>query len=172
VARTPRELFATARQPGSARLLAFFPVDAAVPRVSPLEVRQSAATRYVVAAVHFLIFRQHLPFLYSAVTDAQCAIPLDASFAGILVRAVLTVDTTFLILFFHFLPVSLSTFIGNGIAPGSRGAVSPAVLSATERNRKFNRALVFPLSTCDRIDRSARACFLFPGFSAGTLGRA
>jgi len=55
----------------------------------------------LLAAVHFLIFVSIVRF-YSAVTDRDALFLSMLSFAGILAAAVLTVDTTFLILFFIF----------------------------------------------------------------------
>ena len=83
--------------------LAFFPVDAAV--LSRFSVGSSSNPPLfaaLLAAVHFLIFVSIVRF-YSAITDRDALFLSMLAFAGILAAAVLTVDTTFLVLFFIFL---------------------------------------------------------------------
>ena len=154
--------------------LAFFPVDALV--LSRFSVGNSANPplfAMLLAAVHFLIFVSIVRF-YSAVTDRDALFLSMLSFAGILAAAVLTVDTTFLVLFFVFLLFGVSTFIGMELRRGAAGAVSPAVHLHTARDRKLNRALCFSaLSVAiGSIALGGVLFFFFPRFSAGYLGRA
>ena len=154
--------------------LAFFPVDALV--LSRISVGNSANPplfAMLLAAVHFLIFVSIVRF-YSAVTDRDALFLSMLSFAGILAAAVLTVDTTFLVLFFVFLLFGVSTFIGMELRRGAAGAVSPAVHLHTTRDRKLNRALCFSaLSVAiGSIALGGVLFFFFPRFSAGYLGRA
>src|SRR5437870_5863575 len=94
----------------------------------------------LLGVVHFLIFVTIVRF-YSAVTDRDALFLSMLSFAGILAAAVLTVDTTFLILFFIFVLFGVSTFVGMELRRGAVGAVSPALHAHTARDRKLNRAL-------------------------------
>jgi hypothetical protein len=154
--------------------LAFFPVDALV--LSRFSVGNSANPplfAMLLAAVHFLMFVSIVRF-YSAVTDRDALFLSMLSFAGILAAAVLTVDTTFLVLFFVFLLFGVSTFIGMELRRGAAGAVSPAVHLHTARDRKLNRALCFSaLSVAiGSIALGGVLFFFFPRFSAGYLGRA
>jgi hypothetical protein len=154
--------------------LAFFPVDALV--LSRFSVGNSANPplfAMLLAAVHFLIFVSIVRF-YSAVTDRDALFLSMLAFAGILAAAVLTVDTTFLVLFFIFLLFGVSTFIGMELRRGAAGAVSPAVHLHTARDRKLNRALCFSaLSVAiGSIALGGVLFFFFPRFSAGYLGRA
>lgn len=154
--------------------LAFFPVDALV--LSRFSVGNSANPplfAMLLAAVHFLIFVSIVRF-YSAVTDRDALFLSMLSFAGILAAAVLTVDTTFLVLFFVFLLFGVSTLIGMELRRGAAGAVSPAVHLHTARDRKLNRALCFSaLSVAvGSIALGGVLFFFFPRFSAGYLGRA
>jgi transglutaminase-like putative cysteine protease len=123
--------------------------------------------------VHFLIFVSIVRF-YSAVTDRDALFLSMLSFASILAAAVLTVDTTFLILFFIFLLFGISTFVGMELRRGALGAVSPPLHLHTERDRKLNRALsLSALSVaCGSIMIGGVLFFFFPRFSAGYLGRA
>ena len=154
--------------------LAFFPVDALV--LSRFSVGNSPNPPLFAAllgAVHFLIFVS-IVRLYSAVTDRDALFISMLSFAGILAAAVLTVDTTFLILFFTFLLFGISTFVGMELRRGAIGAVSPMLLAHTERDRKLNRALgLSALSVAaGSIVLGGVLFFFFPRFSAGYLGRA
>jgi hypothetical protein len=154
--------------------LAFFPVDALVlSRFSVGNSTNPPLFAMLLAAVHFLIFVSIVRF-YSAVTDRDALFLSMLSFAGILAAAVLTVDTTFLVLFFIFLLFGVSTFIGMELRRGAAGAVSPAVHLHTARDRKLNRALCFSaLSVAiGSIALGGVLFFFFPRFSAGYLGRA
>ena len=157
-----------------AAYLAFFPVDALL--LSRLSVGNSSNPPLfaaLLAAVHFLIFVNIVRF-YSAVTDRDALFLSMLSFAGILAAAVLTVDTTFLILFFIFLLLGVSTFAGMELRRGALGAVSPALHAYTERDRKLNRALsLSALSVAaGSIVLGGVLFFFFPRISAGYLGRA
>src|SRR5256885_14800016 len=153
--------------------LAFFPVDALF--LSRFSVGNSANPPLFAAllgAVHFLIFVTIVRF-YSAVTDRDALFLCMLSFAAILAAAVLTVDTTFLILFFIFLLFGISTFVGMELRRGAVGAVSPALHLHTERDRRLNRALsLSALSVAiGSIVLGGVLFFFFPRFSAGYLGR-
>jgi hypothetical protein len=154
--------------------LAFFPVDAVI--LSRFLVGNSSNPplfAVLLAAVHFLIFVSIVRF-YSAVTDRDALFLSMLSFAGILAAAVLTVDTTFLILFFAFLLFGVSTFTGMELRRGALGAVSQAPHAHTERDRRLNRALgLSALSVAaGSIVMGSVLFFFFPRFTAGYLGRA
>ncbi len=119
--------------------LAFFPVDALfLSRFSVGSSSNPPLFAWLLASVHFLIFVSIVRF-YSAVTDRDALFLSMLSFAGILAAAVLTVDTTFLILFFTFLLFGIATFVAMELRRGAAGAVSPALHAHTERDRKLNR---------------------------------
>ena len=154
--------------------LAFFPVDAVI--LSRFLVGNSSNPplfAVLLATVHFLIFVSIVRF-YSAVTDRDALFLAMLSFAGILAAAVLTVDTTFLILFFAFVLFGVSTFTGMELRRGALGAVSQAPHAHTERDRKLNRALgLSALSVAaGSIVVGGVLFFFFPRFTAGYLGRA
>jgi len=154
--------------------LAFFPVDALfLSRFSVGNSSNPPLFAALLAAVHFLIFVS-IVRLYSAVTDRDALFLSMLSFSGILAAAVLTVDTTFLILFFIFLLFGVSTFVGMELRRGALGAVSPVLHMHTERDRRLNRALslsAFSVAT-GSIVLGGVLFFFFPRFSAGYLGRA
>ena len=154
--------------------LAFFPVDTLF--LSRLAVGNSSNPplfALLLGAVHFLIFVSVVRF-YSAATDRDALFLSMLSFAGILAAAVLTVDTTFLVLFFIFLLFGVSTFVGMELRRGAIGAVWPILHARTERDRRLNRALslsAFSVAT-GSIVLGGVLFFCLPRFSAGYLGRA
>jgi len=154
--------------------LAFFPVDALfLSRFSVGNSSNPPLFAALLGVVHFLIFVTIVRF-YSAVTDRDALFLSMLSFAGILAAAVLTVDTTFLILFFIFLLFGVSTFVGMELRHGAVGAVSPALHVHPERDRRLNRALSLSALTVatGSIFLGSVLFFFFPRFSAGYLGRA
>src|SRR5882762_3773884 len=154
--------------------LAFFPVDALfLSRFSVGNSSNPPLFAALLGVVHFLIFVTVVRF-YSAVTDRDALFLSMLSFAGILAAAVLTVDTTFLILFFIFLLFGVSTFVGMELRRGAVGAVSPALHMHPERDRRLNRALSLSALTVatGSIVLGSVLFFFFPRFSAGYLGRA
>src|SRR5713226_2971730 len=154
--------------------LAFFPVDALfLSRFSVANSANPPLYAVLLSAVHFLLFVSVVRF-YSAVTDRDAFFLAMLSFAGILAAAVLTVDTTFLILFFVFLLFGISTFVGMELRRGAVGAVSPSIHAQTQRHRKLNRALALSALSvaAGSMVLGGLLFFFFPRFSAGYLGRA
>jgi protein-glutamine gamma-glutamyltransferase len=154
--------------------LCFFPLDALF--VSRFFVGNSPNPplyAVLLAVVHFLIYVTLVRF-YSAVSDRDALFLAMLSFAEILAAAVLTVDTTFLILFSFFLLFGTATFAGMELRRGAAGAVSPALHGRFERDRKLNRALsLAALSVAlGSIVVGTGLFFFFPRFTAGYLGRA
>src|SRR5713226_1064794 len=154
--------------------LAFFPFDTLI--LSRFFVGNSSNPPLFAAllgAVHFLIFVTIVRF-YSAASDRDALFLSMLSFAGILAAAVLTVDTTFLILFFIFLLFGVATFVGMELRRGAAGAVSQALHAHTERDRRLNRALGLSALTvaAGSIVLGSVLFFFFARISAGYLGRA
>ena len=154
--------------------LAFFPVDALfLSRFSVANSANPPLYAVLLSAVHFLLFVSIVRF-YSVVTDRDAVFLAMLAFAGILAAAVLTVDTTFLILFFIFLLFGISTFVGLELRRAASGAVSPTLHAHTERKRKLNRALSLSAFSvaAGSIVLGGVLFFFFPRFNAGYLGRA
>ena len=172
-------------------------------RRRPAEIRQRLATRLVVAylfvfpldvlffsrafvsgssnpalyaallgAVHFLLFVM-LIRLYSATTDRDALFLTMLSFAAILASAVLTIDTTFLGLFFLFLLFGVATFVGLEMRRGTNGAIAAQVDAQPKQEHRLTRALVLAaLSVAlGAMIIGGALFFFFPRFSAGYLGR-
>ena len=137
----------------------------------PAEMRQSVATRIVLAYVFVLPFDAlfvsrglasnssnpalysallasvhfllivTIVRLYSATTDRDATFLAMLSFSGVLASAVFTVDTYFLGLFFAFLVFAVATFVGLEVRRGAAGAITPPLQADPLRERRFYRAL-------------------------------
>jgi protein-glutamine gamma-glutamyltransferase len=125
----------------------------------------------LLGAVHFLLFVM-LVRLYSAATDRDAFFLAILAFSAILAAAILTVDTSFLVLFFIFLLFGVATFVGMEMRRGGKGAIAPPFAQPAQE-RKLARALTFAaLSVAvGAILLGGALFFFFPRFSAGYLGR-
>ncbi len=95
------------------------------------------------------------------------------SFAGVLVSAVLTVDTTFLVMFCIYLLFACATFSSMELRRGANGAILPANALQPTRERRLARALALAtLSVAiGGLLLGTVLFFFFPRFSAGYMGR-
>lgn len=153
--------------------LAFFPADAFfLSRILVDASSNPPLFAVLLSVVHFLIFVTLVRF-YSASSDRDALFLSMLSFAAILAAAILTVDTTFLILFFLFLLFGVATFLGMELRRGAIGAVSPSPNAHAEKSRKLGRALSLAAATLagGAIALGGMLFFFFPRFNAGYLGR-
>ena len=125
----------------------------------------------LLGAVHFLLFVM-LVRLYSAATDRDAFFLAILAFSAILAAAILTVDTSFLVLFFIFLLFGVATFVGMEMRRGGKGAVVPPFAQPAQE-RQLARALILAALSvaAGAILMGGALFFLFPRFSAGYLGR-
>jgi transglutaminase-like putative cysteine protease len=153
--------------------LIVFPVDVVfLSRAFVATSSNPALYAALLGAVHFLLFVM-LIRLYSATTDRDALFLAMLSFAAILASAVLTIDTTFLGLFFLFLLFGVATFVGLEMRSGSKGAIAPEIDAHPEQELRLTRALVLAaLSVAlGAMMIGGALFFFFPRFSAGYLGR-
>jgi transglutaminase-like putative cysteine protease len=94
----------------------------------------------LLAAIHLVIFAT-LIRLYSARTNRDFAFLAVLAVASMLVSAILTVETGFLLALAVFLVLSVSTFVALEIRRSSAGAVSPPLEVDSTAAHKLNRAL-------------------------------
>jgi len=152
----------------------FFPLDTFF--LSRVFVANSAnPTLYaaLLGAVHFLLFVM-LVRLYSATSDRDALFLVMLAFAAILASAVLTVDTSFLVLFFVFLLFGVATFVGLEMRRGANGAMASLVEAQPAHEQKLTRALSLAAVSvaAGAMVLGGALFFLFPRFSAGYLSRA
>jgi transglutaminase-like putative cysteine protease len=153
--------------------LAFFPFDVFFfSRALAASSANPALYAALLGAVHFLLFVM-LVRLYSATSDRDAFFLSMLAFAAVLAAAILTIDTSFLILFFVFLLFGVSTFVGMEMRRGATGAINPKPMHPAEE-QKMSRALsLAALSvSAGAIVLGGTLFFFFPRFSAGYMGRA
>jgi protein-glutamine gamma-glutamyltransferase len=154
--------------------LAFFPVDIFFfSRAFVANSTNPTLLAALLAAVHFLIFVM-LVRLYSARTDRDALFLALLAFAAMLASSILTVDTSFLILFFIFMLFGVATFIGLEMRRGANGTLTSAFGRQPGEERRLSRALSFAALTValGSIFLGTVLFFVFPRFTAGYLGRA
>src|SRR5258708_18657099 len=153
--------------------LIFFPVDMffisrSLAANSPNPPLYSA----LISSVHFLIFVM-LVRMFSARTDRDAHFLVMLAFAAVLASAVLTVDTTFLFLFFMFLLFAVATYAGLELRRGAVGARVPAPAAMPDAQKKLSRAIRFSavVVSVGAIICGAILFFLLPRVSAGYMGK-
>jgi protein-glutamine gamma-glutamyltransferase len=126
----------------------------------------------LLGAVHFLLFVM-LVRLFSARSDRDAVFLAMLAFAAVLASAILTVDTSFLILFFIFLLFGVATFVAMELRRGARGAIAPPDAHPARERQITNALGLASLSVAlGAIAMGGALFFFFPRFSAGYLGRA
>jgi hypothetical protein len=153
--------------------LGFFPLDILfLSRAFVANSTNPALFAALLGAVHFLIYVM-LVRLYSATTDRDALFLAMLAFAAMLASSILTVDTSFLILFFIFLLFGVAAFIGMEMRRGANGTLTPAFNRPAEE-RRLSRALSLAVLTVafGSIVLGGALFFIFPRFTAGYLGRA
>jgi protein-glutamine gamma-glutamyltransferase len=154
--------------------LGFFPVDILFfSRALVANSTNPALLAALLAAIHFLILIM-LVRLYSATTDRDALFLAMLSFAAMLASSILTVDTSFLILFFIFLLFGVAAFIGLEMRRGANGTITPSSSWQLAEERRLSRALSLAALTVavGSLVLGGALFFIFPRFAAGYLGRA
>ncbi|HUL15507.1 MAG TPA: DUF3488 and transglutaminase-like domain-containing protein [Terriglobales bacterium] len=150
--------------------LAVFPLDIFFfSRLLTANSPNPATYAALIGIIHFLLFVL-IVRLYSATQDRDALFLAMLSFAAMLASAVLTVDTTFLLLFFVFLLFGVATFTGLELRRGVAGCTS--VPGNLDRERRLSRALMLAaLSVAlGAISIGAVLFFFFPRINGGYLG--
>src|SRR5579871_3025318 len=153
--------------------LAFFPLDIFFfSRILTANSPNPGLYAALMAAVHFLLYIM-LVRLYSATTDRDSLFLCMLSFAAVLASAVLTVDTTFLVLFFIYLLFAVAAFSSLELRRGATDAVSAQIVNPREREKRTARALTIAVLcvTLGAMFTGGLLFFFFPRFSAGYMGR-
>jgi len=125
----------------------------------------------LLSAIHLILFAT-LVRLYSARSNRDYAFLAVLAVASMLVSAILTVETGFLIALAIFLVLSVSTFVALEIRRSSVGADSPPFEPGSVMARRLNRALgLTSLLVAGGVLAAGLVIFLIiPRFTAGYLG--
>ncbi len=124
----------------------------------------------LISAIHLVIFAT-LIRLYSARTNRDFAFLAVLAVASMLVSAILTVETGFLIALAAFLVLSVSTFVALEIRRSAAGAVSPPLEVDSTAAHKLNRALAITsvLVAGSALILGILIFLLIPRFTTGYL---
>ena len=122
------------------------------------------------SAIHLMLFAT-LVRLYSARSNRDYGFLAILGVASMLVSAILTVETSFLIALAIFLVLSVSTFVALEIRRSAVGAVSPPFVPGSPTARRLNRALAFTsaLVATGVLAVGLVLFFLIPRFTTGYL---
>jgi hypothetical protein len=154
--------------------LGVFPLDALLlSRSFVAGSSNPALLAALLAAVHFLLFVT-ITRLYSATSDRDALFLAMLAFTAILASCILTIDTSFLVLFFIFLVFGVATFIALEMRRGAKGTITPPFAGHSVQERRLSRALsLAALSVAlGAIVLGTALFFIFPRFTAGYLSRA
>jgi protein-glutamine gamma-glutamyltransferase len=124
----------------------------------------------LLSSIHLIMFAT-LVRLYSARSNRDHAFLAVLAVASMLVSAILTVETGFLIALAIFLVLSVSTFVALEMKRSAAGAVSPPFENGSPTSRRLNRALGFTslLVASSVLAIGVVLFFFIPRFSTGYL---
>jgi hypothetical protein len=149
--------------------LVFFPFDVWV--VSRMvDAPQPMLYAGLLATVHLVLFAI-IVRLYSASTTRDFLFLTLMAFASMLVSAILTVDTAFIVFFFVFLVLAVSTFVALEMWRSARSGVTQPVASGTRAARRLHRALGVSSAAIafGSLAIGALIFLLLPRFSGGYM---
>ena len=149
----------------------FFPIDLwVVSRILARDAQNPGLYAALLATIHLMLFAI-IVRLYSASTTRDYLFLTMMAFTTMLASAILTVDTVFLVFFFVFLALAVSTFVGLEMWRSAQGAITPPVESGTTAAQRLHNALGL---TAIGIAFGAVAIgsvifFLLPRFNSGYM---
>ena len=149
----------------------FFPIDLwFLSRSLSAGAPNPALYAALLAAIHLMLFAS-LVRLYSARTNRDFAFLAVLAFTCMLSSAILTVETSFLVMLAVFLALAVSTFVALEIRRSATGAVSPPFEPGSPMARQLNRALGLTsvLVAVSALLIGGVFFFLIPRFTAGYL---
>jgi protein-glutamine gamma-glutamyltransferase len=149
----------------------FFPIDLwFLSRSLSVGAPNPALYAALLASIHLMLFAS-LVRLYSARTNRDFAFLAVLAFTCMLSSAILTVETSFLVMLAVFLALAVSTFVALEIRRSATGAVSPPFEPGSPMARQLNRALGLTsvLVAVSALLIGGVFFFLIPRFTAGYL---
>jgi hypothetical protein len=119
----------------------FFPFDLwVISRVLARGAQNPGLYSALIATIHLMLFAI-LVRLYSAYTTRHYLFLTLMAFASMLASAILTVDTVFIVFFFIFLVLAISTFVGLEMWRSAEGAVTRPIERGTVAAKRLHNAL-------------------------------
>lgn len=125
----------------------------------------------LLAAIHLMLFAA-LVRLLSARETRDYLFLATLAFGMMLVSAILTVDTTFVVALLVFLALGVSTFVGLEMRRSAERSRAPAMETGTAPGKRLHRALAVTSLTvaASALTLGALIFLVIPRFTAGYLG--
>ena len=119
----------------------FFPFDLwIISRALSADTQNPGLYAALLATIHLMLFAI-IVRLYSASKTRDYLFLTLMAFTSMLASAILTVDTGFLVFFFVFMALAVSTFVGLEMWRSAQGAVAQPIQSGTRAARRLHNAL-------------------------------
>jgi transglutaminase-like putative cysteine protease len=119
----------------------FFPFDLwIISRALAADTQNPGLYGALLATVHLMLFAI-LVRLYSATKTRDYLFLTLMAFTSMLAAAILTVDTGFLVFFFLFMALAVSTFVGLEMWRSAQGAVAQPIQNGTRAAHRLHNAL-------------------------------
>ncbi len=149
----------------------FFPIDLwVVSRMLARDAQNPSLYAALLATIHLMLYAI-IVRLYSASTTRDYLFLTLMAFTSMLASAILTVDTIFLVFFFVFLALAVSTFVGLEMWRSAQGAVTPPVENGTSAAQRLHKALGITSAgiALGAVAVGAVIFVLLPRFSGGYM---
>jgi transglutaminase-like putative cysteine protease len=149
----------------------FFPVDLwVVSRILARDAQNPGLYSALLATIHLMLFAI-IVRLYSATKTRDYLFLTLMAFTSMLAAAILTVDTMFIMFFFIFLALAVSTFVGLEMWRSAQNAVAPPIESGTKAARRLHNALGIASAgiALGSVAIGAVIFLLLPRFSGGYM---
>ena len=119
----------------------FFPFDLwIISRMLAANAQNPSLYAALLATIHLMLFAT-IVRLYSATTTRDYLFLTMMGFSAMLAAAILTVDTVFLVFFFIFLGLAVSTFVALEMWRSAQGTVTRSMESGTNAATELHNAL-------------------------------
>jgi hypothetical protein len=119
----------------------FFPFDLwIVSRAVSADAQNPGLYAALLATIHLMLFAM-IVRLYSASTTRDYLFLALMAFTSMLASAILTVDTGFLVFFFLFMTLAVSTFVGLEMWRSAQGAIAQPIQNGTRAANRLHNAL-------------------------------
>ncbi len=159
-------------QPESRSLtLFFFPFDLwIISRILAAGAQNPGLYAALMATIHLMLFAI-IVRLYSGSTTRDCLFLALMAFTSMLAAAILTVDTAFLVFFFVFMVLAVSTFVSLEMWRSAQAALTQPISNGTRTANRLHNALggASTIIAIGSIAIGAVIFLLLPRFASGYM---
>jgi protein-glutamine gamma-glutamyltransferase len=149
----------------------FFPFDLwVISRMLAAGAQNPGLYAALMATIHLMLFAI-IVRLYSGSTTRDCLFLALMAFTSMLAAAILTVDTTFLVFFFVFMVLAVSTFVSLEMWRSAQAALTQPISNGTRTANRLHNALggASTIIAIGSIAIGAVIFLLLPRFASGYM---